>query len=195
MADEDRLRWDAKYEGRTVPVADASEALRSVLPWIPASGPALDIAGGDGGQAVWLALRGLEVTLCDVSGVALQRARSLAEVRDVGLTTVQADLEEQPLPDGPWALVLCANYLQPSIWKGVAQALAPGGVAIWLHPTVENLARNPKPSRRFLLSQGQGRAVFEDAGLECVFADEGWVGGRHLCRLVGRRLTHQSAPH
>ena len=187
MADEDAARWDAKYRGRPLPQPAPSAALRSVASWIPRDGRLLDLAGGDGGQAVWLATQGLEVTLCDVSSVALGRAKEVATTADAELTTQCLDLEGEPLPAGPWAAVLCSNYLQASLWRAVFDVLKPGGVAIWLHPTVENLSRHEKPSRRFLLAPGQGRALFGAAGFVIDFAAEDWVGERHLSRVVGHR--------
>jgi len=189
MADEDATRWDAKYRGRALPTPTPapSVALQSVMSWIPSQGRFLDVAGGDGAQAVWLAGRGLEVTLCDVSAVALERASQAAASAEVSLTTLCVDLETAPLPEGPWSAVLCSNYLQPSLWPPVADALAPGGTAIWLHPTAINLTRHEKPSRRFLLQPGQARSTFEAAGLVVDFASEDWVAGRHLARVVGRK--------
>jgi len=187
MADADAARWDAKYRGRQMPAVGASEALARVRHWLPQAGRALDVAGGDGAQAVWLAASGLDVTLCDVSSVALERASRLARLEGVPLSVMRCDLENGPVPPGPWSLVLCANYLQRSMWSAVAEALEVGGVTVWLHPTVDNRSRNAKPSARFLLARDEGRAIFESAGLTIAHAEEGWVGGRHLSTLVGRR--------
>ncbi|MGH1341083.1 MAG: class I SAM-dependent methyltransferase [Nannocystales bacterium] len=187
MAAQDATRWDAKYRGRALPTPGPSAALESVASWIPGQGRLLDLAGGDGAQAVWLAARGLEVTLCDVSGVALERAKRVAAASGQSLTTLQIDLEIVPLPEGPWSAVVCSNYLQLSLWPAVASALRPGGRAIWLHPTIENLTRHEKPSRRFLLEPGQGERVIADAGLGVEFTEESWVAGRHLSCVVGSR--------
>lgn len=187
MADGDAARWDAKYDGRPLPAVEPTLALRQVLPWIPSRGRALDLAGGDGAQAVWMAQRGLEVALCDVSAVALRRAEAIAAAAGVQLETHRIDLETESLPPGQRSVVLCSNYLQTSLWPKVFEVLEPGGVAIWLHPTVTNLERNAKPSPRFLLEPGQGRRVLEGTGLRVEHAEEAWVGTRHLSIVVGRR--------
>lgn len=187
MAEGDAARWDAKYEGRPLPAVEPTRALRKVESWIPSRGRALDLAGGDGAQAVWMAQRGLDVTLCDVSAVALRRAEAIAAAVGIEVETHRIDLETGPLPPGRRSVVLCSNYLQTSLWPKVFEVLAPGGVALWLHPTVANLERNAKPSRRFLLEPGQGRRVFEGTGLKIEHAEEAWVGARHLSIVVGRR--------
>lgn len=187
MAEGDGARWDAKYAGRPLPAIEPSQALREVLSWIPSRGCALDLAGGDGAHAVWMAQRGLDVVLCDVSAVALRRAEAVAAGAGLELETYRVDLETEPLPPGRRSVVLCSNYLQTSLWPRVFELLEPGGVAIWLHPTVVNLERNARPSRRFLLEPGQARDVLEDSGLTIVLAKEAWVGARHLSVAVGRR--------
>jgi 2-polyprenyl-3-methyl-5-hydroxy-6-metoxy-1,4-benzoquinol methylase len=57
-------------------------------------GRALDLACGEGRNAVWLAERGWEVVGIDFSDVALEKARALADARSVDAQWVQADLLE-----------------------------------------------------------------------------------------------------
>src|SRR5690625_2504728 len=47
-------------------------------------GRALDLGCGEGADAVWLAERGWQVVAVDISATALQRARDLADDRNVG---------------------------------------------------------------------------------------------------------------
>ncbi len=189
MAEADAARWDAKYAGRPLPEPHPSTALQAWQGAVPRRGRALDLAGGDGAQAVWMALRGLDVTLVDVSAVALERAAAVASEHGVALTTVVADLEREAMPGGPWDFVLCTNYLQASMWPSVASGLSSNGVALWLHPTVRNLERYERPSRRFLLADGEGRRILESAGLDVQHHHEDWIGepARHLCQLVAAR--------
>lgn len=193
MADEDRERWDRKHAAAGPEVGEPSAALVKLADWLPGEGRALDVAGGAGANAVWLARRGLAVTLVDVSAVGLARARAHAERAGVAVRCVQADLEVEPLPVGPWALVLCCNYLQRDLVPRMATALAAGGRLVWIHPTVENLARHRSPSARFLLQPGEARALVEAAGLVPRVVEEAWVGpgdaARHLARVVAERVA------
>ena len=54
------------------------QSLLDVAEQLPMKGRALDVAGGTGRHARWLAQRGLRVTLCDISPVALAAARGSA---------------------------------------------------------------------------------------------------------------------
>lgn len=191
MADDDRERWNAKYRGgdhlRTTP----SAGLVELVEHLPSTGRALDVAGGAGANAVWLAARGLDVTVVDVSEVALARAVEAAALAGVDLRVAQADLERDPLPPGPWALVLCSHYLQRDLLPAIAEALQPGGCLVWIHPTTANLERHARPSRRFLLEPGEALRLVEAAGLQPSWSQEAWVGqgddARALARVVARR--------
>ena len=63
-------------------------------------GPGARSCRGTGRHALWLARRGLDVTLADISGVALEVARAEACREGLVLHTVMRDLEAEPLPTG-----------------------------------------------------------------------------------------------
>jgi SAM-dependent methyltransferase len=183
---EDRSKWDARYREGGRP-GEPSPYLRSLDAALPRTGRALDVAGGDGRNALWLARRGLAVTIADVSAVGLERARARAEADGLTIETVCVDLETEPLPPGPWDLVVCILYLQRSLFPVFASVLAPGGLLAFLQPTARNLERHPKPPRAFLLGDGE-IATLLPADLEVVSLTEGWTeDGHHEARLLARR--------
>ena len=160
-------------------------SLDSVL---PRAGRALDIAGGTGRHAIWLAQRGLAVTLADVSDEAMRLAGAAARAAGAapGIELLRIDLEHEPLPDGPWHVVLCFHYLQRSLLTTIATALAPGGFLVFCHQTRTNLERHPRPGPEYLLAPGEAPTLVE--GLEIVIYEEGWhEEGRHEAHLVARR--------
>ncbi len=191
MAHDDRERWNARYRAGGHSSASPSPVLLEMESWVPDQGRVLDLAGGVGANALWLAQRGLAVTLADVSEVALAVAveRALGVGVDVGVAAL--DLETEPVPAGPWAMVLCCNYLQRDLTRRVAEVLKVGGRWMWIHPTVENLQRHAKPGARFLLEPGEAVGLAEAAGLRILVAEETWVGDgdgvRHLARVVAER--------
>jgi len=93
----DSTTWDKKYkDSELLWSADANIWVKDLTQDQPA-GTALDIAAGEGRNALWLVARGWQVTAVDFSEVALQRARKLADEYfgpDAGrLTTLEADVE------------------------------------------------------------------------------------------------------
>jgi len=185
MADDDRERWNERY--RTAEAGHPpSPFLLGLDALLPREGAALDVAGGAGAEAVWLARRGLVTTLVDVSDVALAKAQDAAANAGVPLTTLTLDLEAQPLPQGPFDVIVCLHYLQRSLFDEVPRRLAPGGLFVFAQATKKNLERNARPSARFLLDEGELATLVR--GLEVVSLTEGWTdAGRHEARLVARR--------
>jgi SAM-dependent methyltransferase len=98
--------WEDRYteheqiwSGEPNPVlVDVSDGLQP--------GRALDLGCGEGGDAVWLAENGWEVTGVDISSTALAHAAALADERGVGsrVTWVAENLEEFE-PAGDYDLV------------------------------------------------------------------------------------------
>ncbi len=181
----DAAYWDEIWRGMDHE-PPASSVLDEVAHLLPLDGRALDVAGGPGGNALWLGLRGLDVTLVDISRAALDRARRNAMNAALLVETVQADLERDPLPPGPWDLILNAWYIDRRLWPVYPYMLAPGGVLVLCHPTTRNLDRHPRPSRRYLAEPGE--LAEAQPMLETLHYAEGWTReGRHEARLVARR--------
>lgn len=61
-----------------------------------APGSALDVGFGEGADAIWLALAGWDVTAIDISQVAIDRARQVADGVDVTIESVQTDITVEP---------------------------------------------------------------------------------------------------
>jgi SAM-dependent methyltransferase len=183
--DDARSRWNRRHETETEP-AQPSAFLVSLEPILPTTGRVLDVAGGTGRNALWLAARGLDVTMVDVSDVALRTAAATARRQALDVTLVEADLEREPLPVGPWDLVVCIHYLQRTLFPTFSAALAPGGLLVCEVATLRNLERHERPPRPFLLEEGEAPALVPD--LEIVHYSEGWMeDDRHQARLVARR--------
>src|SRR5262245_1576622 len=185
---EDRDKWDARYRMEGARDREPANFLLECDHLLPRQGRALDVAGGTGRNAVWLARRGLEVTIADISGVALEIAREQAATESLPLHIVAVDLEAEPVPAGPWDLIVCVHFLWRPLFAAFASALAPGGMLVVAHPTRSNLERHASPGPRYLLDDGelQGLAT----GLEIVVSNEGWTkAGRHEAHLLARRPT------
>jgi tellurite methyltransferase len=184
MSQGDREKWDARWAERArAGIAEPAPFLDTIAHLLPARGRALDVAGGNGRNALWLAGRGLEVTVCDVSPVGLEQARA------AGLATLLTDLDTEPLPAGPWDVLLIHHFLLRRLFSRIPGVLLPGGVVVYIHPTRRNLERHPHPQAAFLVAEGElAMAVGRLADLDLLHYEEGWFAeGRHEARLVARR--------
>ena len=183
MSEDDRVRWNEKYQLGEHTSSEPSSLLTALLPLLPNSGRALDVAGGTGRNAIWLAGLGLDVCLADVSDVALHAAEARAREAGVSIDTQRIDFETEPFPLGPWDLIVIVHFLLRPLFETFPTALAPGGTLVCIHPTTTNLQRHAKPPQRFLLEDGELPGLVN--GLEIVHYEESWLSeGRHEAVLV-----------
>jgi SAM-dependent methyltransferase len=181
VSQADREKWDVRWAERH-DAGMPSQLVCDLADLLPRSGRALDLAGGAGRHAVWLARRGLDVTLVDIS----PRALALARAAEPRLTTLALDLDTDPPPPGPWDLVLVFHFLDRRLYATLPDLLAPGGLLYIVHPTRRNLERHPSPGPAYLLDLRELPNLV--SGLAILHDEEGWsCEDRHEARLVARR--------
>jgi len=140
----DRDAWDARYQGdELVWRAEPNQFLVREVELLPA-GRALDLACGEGRNAVWLATRGWQVTGVDFSERGLEKARRLAADRGADVEWVAADLLAWNPPQGVYDLVI-VFYLQLAapargvVLSKAAAAVAAGGTLLVVGHDLANL--------------------------------------------------------
>jgi RNA polymerase sigma-70 factor (ECF subfamily) len=155
--DAHRRRWDERHAERTIESVEPNPLLVAEASRLAPS-TALDLATGDGTNAVWLARRGWQVTGVDWSGVALAKAQSKAEAAGVTVDWVEADLLHWSPPDAAFDLVTVVYLQLPaeerrSVFAAAARAVAPGGRLLVVGHDRTNLTEGvggpPDPERLF----------------------------------------------
>ncbi|MDY6818056.1 MAG: class I SAM-dependent methyltransferase [Halobacteriales archaeon] len=132
MADE-REQWNSLYAGGTFdPSTDPSSLLQAYVDSLP-EGRALDIATGNGRNAVYLAEHGFDVDAIDIADQALARARSLAADRGVTVNWIQADIGSYPFPTATYDVVMASQYYKLDRITDFKAALKPGGYLLFEH--------------------------------------------------------------
>ncbi len=139
-----REEWNRRYAGKELVwtarpnrflVAEAAD-LRP--------GRALDLACGEGRNAVWLAEQGWQVTGVDFSDVALAKAFELAAARRVEADWVRADLLDYRPEPRAYDLVLLFYLQLPAVQRrkivrAAADGVAPGGTLLLVAHDSSNL--------------------------------------------------------
>ncbi len=127
----DAASWDERYGAAefvwsTQPNRFLPPAVEGLTP-----GRALDLACGEGRNAVWLATQGWDATGVDFSATGLEKAARLAETNNVTVDWICADVTNWE-PAAPFDLVV-VFYLQlperqrSAAFGSAARTLAPGG--------------------------------------------------------------------
>jgi SAM-dependent methyltransferase len=201
MASDDKTHWDQKYQERPEKWQDPDpfliEAYRQFLE-SGSPGYALDVAGGAGRHAIWLASRGWRVKIVDISVVGLDLARhkaiqTLGRRRAAESISVQAaDLSaaQGSSPDlgrDLFDLVVVFRYLNRELFPALVRALKPGGILIYETYTIGQLKFVHGPhDARFLLQADELRQAF--SGLEILQYEEK-VGSNAVAELVARKYS------
>ena len=138
--------WDARYAAsELVWSAEPNQFVAAECADLP-PGRAVDLAAGEGRNALWLARRGWRVTAVDFSQVALDKGRRLAEAAPAtagSVEWVRADVTAWR-PDDVLDLVVVA-YLQVAAearrtaLRGAYGSLRPGGTLLLIAHDATNL--------------------------------------------------------
>lgn len=140
----DRTAWDERYrQADWVWSTTPNQFVEQVLADMP-PGRALDLACGEGRNALWLAEKGWRATAVDFSSVAVAKGRAAAERRGLDVTWIAADLLDYEPARGAYDAVLVVYlHLPPDDIRRVLgkarDAVAPGGTLLVVGHDVTNL--------------------------------------------------------
>ncbi len=177
----DQKRWDEKYKERQfIPGKKPNAFLRRQIRLLP-KGKALDLACGDGTNAVFLAQQGFRVEAVDISKVGLKIAQQLARAKRVKVRFRRMDLNSLPLPPDHYDLITDFYFLNRRLVPRIKKALKPGGRVVFeTYTTEESLRGTGEPQQvSYLLKPNELLRLF--AGMRILFYREG------VFRMDGRR--------
>ena len=176
----DATGWDERYR--------ASELVWGVTPnrWVEREvaglrpGNALDLACGEGRNAIWLARNSWRVTAVDFSAVAIGKGKQLEEreLAKPSIAWVVADATGFTAPEPVDLALLC--YLQlpagerRAAVRHAAQAIAPGGVLLVIAHDSRNLTDGTGGPQdpAVLYSAGDVQGDLDGLGLRVEKAEE-----------------------
>ncbi|MBM9465328.1 methyltransferase domain-containing protein [Aeromicrobium sp. YIM 150415] len=207
MSDDVRDFWDQRYGEREQswsgrPNAALIDTAEDMPP-----GRALDLGAGEGGDAIWLARQGWQVTAVDISRVALDRAARAAAEAGIDAERIEwvpADLATWE-PAGQVDLISACFFQSPvelprdEVLRRLSGSIAPGGHLLvvshaspppWardheghgpaLRSAEEEVAALDLPSRDWevLVAEDRPRAVTGPDGQEATIDDAVVLFGR-----------------
>ncbi|WP_407562785.1 class I SAM-dependent methyltransferase [Streptomyces sp. 184] len=178
----DSRAWDERYAAKDLvwggePNGWVAREVAEITP-----GRALDLAAGEGRNALWLAARGWRVTAVDFSRVALERGRrraaELAPQAAERIRWVRTDLLAYEPQEASYELVVVAYLQLPGeerslVLRRAATALAAGGELLVVGHDAANLTDGtggPQEARVLFTAQDV-LADLADAPLETVRAE------------------------
>lgn len=168
----DREEWNARYD--TEDLVWSAEPNQFLVSEVGDLAPAtvVDLACGEGRNAIWLAEQGWHATGVDFSRTALDKGRQIAQRRGVTVEWIEADVSTWTPPEHGYDLVI-AFYMQlkdpeRSAAIGAAtRAVRKGGTFLFVAHDLKNLTEGfgGPPNEAVLYTHDEVAKRAEDAGL------------------------------
>jgi 2-polyprenyl-3-methyl-5-hydroxy-6-metoxy-1,4-benzoquinol methylase len=144
-------------------------------------GRALDIATGEGRNAVFLAQHGFEVDAVDISREGLKKARKLALEKGVKVNAFLVDLDRYEIEEDRYDLIANLYFLKRRLIPKIRKGLKKGGKVIFETYILEHrtLAAGGPRQAKYFLKPNELLRLFQ--GFRILFYREG------ISREGGRR--------
>ena len=198
----ERDKWEGRYRDSEEPFygREPSAFLARSLPLLPDGGRCLDLGGGQGRNAVFLAKVGWDVVMVDVAVAGAARACAAAQAEHVRISALVADLNEDALalPEASFDLVLMVNYHDRRAAAGAAKWLRLEGALLVEGFAQEQFGRSSggpqdptalwHPNELLALASGM-RVVWYEDRLTTDDDNPRHRGAKWVVRLIARRTA------
>jgi 2-polyprenyl-3-methyl-5-hydroxy-6-metoxy-1,4-benzoquinol methylase len=149
----DQKRWNKRFGTKEFALGRKSNPfLKRYIHLLP-KGKALDMATGEGRNAVFLAQHGFEVDAVDISEKGLKKARKLAREIGVKVNTLLVDLDDYQIEKDRYDLIANFYFLKRRLISRIRNGLKKGGRVIFETYLLEHrmlAAGGPKQAKYFL---------------------------------------------
>jgi 2-polyprenyl-3-methyl-5-hydroxy-6-metoxy-1,4-benzoquinol methylase len=149
----DQKRWNDRFGRKEFAFGkEPNPFLKKHIRLLP-KGKALDIASGEGRNAVFLAQHGFEVDAVDISEKGLKKAQKLAREKGVKINTFPVDLDQHPIKKEQYDLIANFYFLRRRLIPRIKKGLKKGGKVIFETYLLEHRTLGtggPKQAKYFL---------------------------------------------
>jgi tellurite methyltransferase len=149
----DQKRWNDRFGRKEFAFGkEPNPFLKKHVRLLP-KGKALDIASGEGRNAVFLAQHGFEVDAVDISEKGLKKAQKLARENGVKINTFLIDLDQYQIEKEQYDLIANFYFLRRRLIPRIKKGLKKGGKVIFETYLLEHRTLGtggPKQAKYFL---------------------------------------------
>lgn len=180
-------KWDSRYRQKISTPPSIADILQRHHHLLPDKGEALDLACGLGGNALFLASHGLQVSAWDISPVAIERLQQRATEQGLSLNTETRDCVACPPTANSLDLIVVSRFLVRTLCPALQAALRPGGLLFYQtylqQPGIDNGPHNPD----FLLKHDELPRLFSALQPLLYRETDRLSDGRAEAQLVAQR--------
>jgi SAM-dependent methyltransferase len=151
-------------------------------------GRVLDIAMGNGRNAIYLAKLGFEVEGVDISPEVVSASLESAEKIGVTIKAQVADLEKAfHIKGDTYDVIICFNYLQRSLIPEIKNGLRRGGIIVYETYIIDQAQFGRPKNPDYLLKHNELLKMFRE--LRCLRYWEGvFEGSRAIASMVAQKV-------
>jgi len=183
-------KWDRIYSDGSQPPQTCSTLSDNQF-LLPKQGSALDLACGIGGNALFLAERGLTTQAWDISGVALSKLQENAGLQGLKITTRQLEISADNLFDHRFDVIVVSRFLDRTLCNAIMDALKPQGLLFYQTFTRAKLDSQGPSNPDYLLARNELLRLFAPLFLvyyqEHAGAGELQIGNRNEACFIGQK--------
>ena len=184
-------KWNQLYSQSGQECYPAVQVLTENDFLLPTTGTALDLACGLGGNAVFLAEKGLAVTAWDISIVAIEKLTTYAVQQGLNINACQEKIVADSFTGYCFDVIVVSRFLDRTLSDAIIGALKPDGLLFYQTITREKICRKSPNNPDFLLTENELLALFSP--LRVIFYRENaligeWLRGlRNEAQFVGQK--------
>jgi len=183
-------KWNAIYsqkKGRPT----AAKVLIDNQHLLPKRGAALDLACGQGGNALLLAKLGLDVHAWDLSSVAIEQLQKYADGEALLINAQVRDVIQHPPAENSLDIIVVSFFLDRSLCPLLLRALRPKGLVFYQTYCQDKVREQGSRNPEFLLADNELLHLFSGIKLR-VYREEALLGlhdkgWRNQTLLVGEK--------
>jgi tellurite methyltransferase len=167
-------KWDKIYSQKLVEPS-AAFVLSENQHLLPSQGIALDLACGQGGNALLLAEAGLDVLAWDSSAVVIKQLSDVTKSKSLLVDAQVRDVVESPPHANSLDVVVVSFFLDRGLCSKLVEALRPGGLLFYQTYCQDKVSEQGPKNPDFLLADNELLTLFPTMKLR-VYREESLLG-------------------
>ena len=170
-----RDKWDAIYRNEPTTHWPVAQVLLDYAYLLPLGGVAIDIACGQGGNAIFLAQRGLTTRAWDISQVAIDQLQQRSEKMQLPIVAEKINIQADSFASLHADVMVVAHYLDRKLIPHLIKSLNNGGLIFYQTFCADKLSTDGPKQLDFLLQTNELLHLFYSLRV-LIFRDEGRTG-------------------
>ena len=188
----DQKRWDKRFGRKEFALGkEPNPFLKKHIRLLP-KGKALDMATGEGRNAVFLAQQGFDVDAVDISEKGLKKVKKLAREKGVKINTFLVDLDQYQIEKERYDLIANFYFLKRRLIPRMKKGLKKGGRVIFETYLLEHrtLGTGGPKQAKYFLKPNELLHLFQDFRVlfyrEGIFREGG--RGKAVASLIAEKI-------